>query len=279
MSSTDTHDFRDAASAESLHLLADADHPDPRRLSCSVCVAVEGASPSRRARIGHVLNLGMLLGMAGFFGGAPLLLWGLGERGVLERAEWSVPLPAEAAIAIGVIGLLFGLWYLLLAGHRPVHGMLVRGAVAGREGSVLEPDEEGGALSIQIDDDATYHLNKLSADDHGLCVIDAESKRLRIEATRHQYVVRGEDVEALSPLLEKSTPVARIAFRVGEETLRLALYRAPGLLDLLAALGSDEGHPSSKLAKRIGEALGVEVTEAPEPAPSSPAPSSDPPSS
>jgi len=109
--------------------------------------------------------------------------------------------------------------------------------------------------SIGLEETRTYKKTKFVTEDAGVCLLDAEQRRLLIEGCQYRYVIHAKDVALVEPVSGYAFSGARLLCRFGEQNLDFVLTTAGQgpLASLVHAFAPSEG--ASSLAGVINQTL------------------------
>jgi hypothetical protein len=213
-------DFRDPAVATSRMVLARLHPRNLRTVPASLCLPAGPDSASELKRAGRWNAAVQVVLSAGMFG---CLLIGFAGMMLADRRKHEL----DELMVGGVIGFfLFGIPNIIVsaAGDR-VRKPFLAYRLRGRLDSLLDEGLELPSMVLRIEDARTYHKMKMSGEDLGIALFDAENRRILFEGLSHRYVIRGEDVTCFWPLQAHSIMSARIDYQIGDQRLAIVLAR------------------------------------------------------
>jgi hypothetical protein len=258
-------DFRTAAAMASYELFARYPQLSPDAAEVSFCYPAEAEPVPRLKRLSR-FDAALVFS---FFGGAMASVVGtLVGPALMGVNMWLSVIVTGISLLLMGLGILCFLFQLLLFPR--ITTWLLLGYFARRPGNLI--DAQRARLPrklIRIEDPATFHISKITPEDWGICVLDAQHRRLIIEGISHRYLIRGVDVTQLKPVQSSMSVVVQINYRIGEHTFGIALNRYGMGGAMITAFAQQPiigalirlvaGSPSKRFARRVGKILQVEV--------------------
>lgn len=256
-----TEDFRDRAVVASLLVFINdgsplRPFPSLRTVGSSLCLPAPGDGRRLMRRTSRAFLATVAAPTVGMFA------WLLGFALASSRLEKVAGAPtdwSERLALIGIVGffaIAAGGVFLWTRGLRIWRPYLAR-SVEGRPGSPLGGRwDEPPSLALAIEDFQTFHKLKLLGDDFALVFFDVENRRIVAEGLTHRYVVRGEDVVALSLARGLSAAAVRVDARIGGVVLPLA-FSEFDVWDRIPGCASRGRKLAEALYRRFAEALMV----------------------
>jgi hypothetical protein len=92
-----------------------------------------------------------------------------------------------------------------------------------RPGALFGAEAKGETMVLRMEDAHTFHQLKSTPQDIGVCLFDADRRRLLVEGICHRYVICGSDVTKLTLLDAGTTTALQLNYRIGNDELALAL--------------------------------------------------------
>jgi hypothetical protein len=144
---------------------------------------------------------------------------------------------------------------------RTPQARILRAYLTSRPDGLLRAFDGLPRRSIGLEETRTYKKTKFVTEDAGVCLLDAERRRLLIEGCQYRYVIHAKDVALVEPVSGYALSGARVVCRFGEQSLDFVLTMAGQgpLASLLHAFGPSHG--ASNLAGVLNQTLfGMETT-------------------
>jgi hypothetical protein len=144
---------------------------------------------------------------------------------------------------------------------RTPQARILRTYLTSRPDGLLRAFDSLPRRSIGLEETRTYKKTKFVTEDAGVCLLDAERRRLLIEGCRYRYVIHAKDVALVEPVSGYALSGARVVCRFGGESLDFVLTTAGQgpLASLVHAFAPSEG--ASSLAWDLNQTLfGSETT-------------------
>jgi len=228
-------DFRAAAADATLKRLGNVSGTALANLGDSGLVAVP--SGGRRYQFWQAVLLNVLIFACML---CVLATFPLSWMGVISRSS---------AMLISLVMLA-----VLLAIRAP-QARILRAYLTSRPDGLLRAFESLPRRSIGLEETRTYKKTKFVIEDAGVCLLDAEQRRLLIEGCQYRYVIHAKDVALVEPLSGYAFSGARLLCRFGEQSLDFVLTAAGQgpLASLVHAFAPSEG--ASGLAGVINQTL------------------------
>ena len=123
-----------------------------------------------------------------------------------------------------MLGGLFILAILLVI--RMPQARILRAYLASRPDGLLQAFESLPRRPIGLEETRTYKKTKFVIEDAGVCLLDAERRRLLIEGCQYRYVINARDVLLVEPLSGYAFSGARLGWRVAGLDLDMVLTTA-----------------------------------------------------
>lgn len=129
------------------------------------------------------------------------------------------------------------------------------GYLTSRPDGLLRAFDSLPRRSIGLEETRTYKKTKFVTEDAGVCLLDAEQRRLLIEGCQYRCVIHAKDVTLVEPVSGYALSGARLLCRFGEQNLDFVLTTAGQgpLASLLHTFAPSEG--ASSLAGVINQTL------------------------
>jgi hypothetical protein len=144
---------------------------------------------------------------------------------------------------------------------RMLQARILSAYLASRADGLLRAFESLPRRPIGLEETRTHKKTKLVTEDAGVCLLDAERRRLLIEGCQYRYVIHAKDVALVEPVSGYALSGARVVCRFGEQSLDFVLTMAGQgpLASLLHAFGPSQG--ASNLAGVLNQTLfGIDTT-------------------
>ena len=233
-------DFRDAAVAESRKAVGEN---DPASTNLSLCLPVE---PRGRMELAIACVVDLAVVLVGY-GVAPIVVFFVFRTQSGESAGtdlWPPLLPVFVA-------------FIVALNYNRVRWWLMKMKFARRPDNLLDP-HAGDAFLVFIEDPATHDETKVFIEDKALCVLDEARGRIILEGYACRYVIRGQDVTALSRRAVYASSGVVVHYQVGKATLGLSIsHPGMGLVSFLL-LAFAGGLRARSLEERFRRTLGRE---------------------
>ncbi len=218
-------------------------------------------------------------------------LVGLGESGCVlvpggRRVQCLIEIPFliftfVAMVGVMAVGILSALnilptrlrFILLSIGlaislvSRWVKSLIMKPYLRLRSNSLLSAFKDLPLANVGIENWETRERIKMIPEDEGICVLDAERRRLLIEGCSYRYIVYARDVYSLTPASGYAMSGVRMTCRMAGEKIDVILkVRGHGpIASLVQTFSPQTG--ATKLSKRITQTLfGVDDTTYSQPA-------------
>jgi hypothetical protein len=234
-------DFRAAAADATVKRLGNVSGANLAGMGDSGLVAVPGAGRRFQFWQAMVLNVLIFACMLVVLATFPLSWMGVISRG--------------SAMLISLVMLAV----LLLL--RTPQARILRAYLTSRPDGLLRAFDSLPRRSIGLEETRTYKKTKFVTEDAGVCLLDAERRRLLIEGCQYRYVIHAKDVALVEPVSGYALSGARVVCRFAGQELDMVLTAAGQgpLASLMHAFAPSEG--ASSLAGVLNQTLfGIDST-------------------
>jgi hypothetical protein len=171
------------------------------------------------------------------------------------------PLSWMGVISRGSAMLISLLMLAVLLVMRTPQARILRAYLTSRPDGLLRAFESLPRRSIGLEETRTYKKTKFVTEDAGVCLLDAERRRLLIEGCQYRYVIHAKDVALVEPVSGYALGGARVVCRFAGQDLDMVLTTAGQgpLASLVHAFAPSEG--ASGLAGVLNQTLfGMDTT-------------------
>ena len=136
------------------------------------------------------------------------------------------PLSWMGVISRGSAMLISLVMLAVLLAIRTPQARILRAYLTSRPDGLLRAFDSLPRRSIGLEETRTYKKTKFVIEDAGVCLLDAEQRRLLIEGCQYRYVIHAKDVALVEPLSGYAFSGARLLCRFGEQNLDFVLTAA-----------------------------------------------------
>ena len=196
--------LREASTRSQTFLEGQADTSLPE-LDASLCIAIPGGKRLQACAELPVVVLSMLF---------------------LLVSICTLPLALLGHISFAIVApvLLVGFCGSLV--FRKIQYLFLHPVLSSREGSWLKAFPGLPRLSVNIEDGTTVKKVKVIPEDQGICLLDAENRRILLECCCFRTMIYAQDVQSVRPISGYSLSAANISCIIAGEPVELAFAMA-----------------------------------------------------
>ncbi len=190
----DASNFMVAAADSTRRMLENADD-----MTFSGCVKITRDVKKRR----YIEYFYLICVLAVILAGLALICVGLIER------KMFVVIPAVLLCVVALT-----MWPLLKR-------LFMRFLLKRRKGSLIGDYGHLPWIYVNVEDGKTYQTFKLVSEDEGVCIFDAENRRILIEGVIYRYMICADDMNMIQPVTNYSVNGTLLNCRIGGKDVEL----------------------------------------------------------